>query len=410
MMQAVSAAGASMSKRNIVKQIQAFNAGRDSLRLQLKYTIMRGSAFAFLRGTAHLFWGALPDASEYSAPAAWVCGDLHLENFGCYKGDNRLTYFDLNDFDEAALAPCTLDPLRLLASILVAATADGTDTPRAKMLCGLFLDAYARELKCGKSRWIERETATGMIGNLLKRVQSRERKAFLDTRCTLQSGMRAVALREKKAFALSKKQRERIQDFMHSFAAQQANPAFFTFLDGANRIAGTGSLGVNRYAILVEGHGSPHKNHLLDLKLALPSSLAPHLKQKQPEWKSEAQRVVTVQRRMQAISPAFLQAVELDGQSYVLRALQPTADRLTLTNWRKSKGLELALDHMGELVAWDQLRASGRSGSAIADELTDFAAGTRWKKRLLAAAVECARQTEKDWRRYCKAYDQGAFA
>ncbi len=403
-----------MPKREIVSQIQAFNAGRDPLRLKLKYTIMRGSAFAFLRGTAHVFWSALPDVSEYAAPAAWLCGDLHLENFGCYKGDNRLSYFDLNDFDEAALAPCTLDPLRLLTSILVAATADDTakrtNLPRAKVLCGIFLDAYARELKCGKSRWIERETAAGMIGNLLQRVQSRDRKNFLDTRCTLQRGLRAVALREKKAFALSKKQRERIQDFMRSFATQQANPSFFTFLDGANRIAGTGSLGIDRYAILVEGHGSPHKNHLLDLKLALPSSLSPHLKQKQPKWKNEAQRVVTVQRRMQAISPAFLQAVEFGGHSYVLRALQPSADRLTLSNWRKSRSLELALDHMGGLVAWDQLRASGRSGSAIADELTDFACGTRWKKRLLAAGVDCARQVEKDWRRYCEAYDAGGFA
>ena len=63
---------------------------------------------------------------------------------------------------------------------------------------------------------------------------------------------------------------------------QQPNPGFFHPLDAARRIAGTGSLGIARYVILVEGHGSPNLNYLLDLKAAIPSSLQPYLKHKQP--------------------------------------------------------------------------------------------------------------------------------
>ncbi|HEY2187158.1 MAG TPA: DUF2252 family protein, partial [Caldimonas sp.] len=87
---------------NIVKQILRYNAGRDPERLAMKYRNMRGDAFIFLRATCHLFYAALPsEAVLRKAPAAWACGDLHVENFGSYKGDNRLVYFDLNDFDEA---------------------------------------------------------------------------------------------------------------------------------------------------------------------------------------------------------------------------------------------------------------------------------------------------------------------
>jgi uncharacterized protein (DUF2252 family) len=400
-----------MPKRDVVREILQFNAGRDPVRLHIKYRIMRDNPFSFLRGTAHLFWSSLPKTALFKAPLAWVCGDLHLENFGCYKGDNRLSYFDLNDFDEAALAPCTMDPLRLLTSVMVAATSGGTDEARAKTLCGIFLDAYARELRCGKPRWIERETAAGMIGELLRHVQSRDRKSFLDTRCSFHAGKRLLAMRENKLFVTTDKQRKRVKKFMQEFAAQQENPGFFQFIDVANRIAGTGSLGVDRYAILIEGHGSPDKNYLLDLKEAMPSALSPNLKLRQPKWKSEAQRVVTVQRRVQAVSPAFLQAVEIDGRPYILRALQPTEDRLALTNWQaRSKSLELALDNMGELVAWGQLRSSGRSGSAIADELSEFGTSAAWKKRLIGAAITCARAVEKDWYRYGEAYDDGAFA
>ena len=107
---------------SIVERIQRYNAGREPERLARKYEAMGQSAFGFLRGTSHLFhedWngGAVLDRT----PAAWITGDLHLENFGSFKGDNRLAYFDLNDFDEATLAPCARDLARMLTSALVAA-------------------------------------------------------------------------------------------------------------------------------------------------------------------------------------------------------------------------------------------------------------------------------------------------
>ena len=89
------------------------------------------------------------------------------------------------------------------------------------------------------------------------------------------------------------------------------------------RAHGNGSLGIDRYIVLVRGKGSPDGNYLLDLKQALPASPLPRDPLPQPEWASEAERVVTVQRRMQAIAMAFLHPVRMNGQPYVLRALQP---------------------------------------------------------------------------------------
>lgn len=92
------------------------------------------------------------------------------------------------------------------------------------------------------------------------------------------------------------------------FSASQGNPNFYKMIDVARRIAGTGSLGVDRYVILVEGKGSPDNNYLLDLKEALPSVVTPHVKTPQPHWDTEAARVVAVQQRAQAVSQAFLHA------------------------------------------------------------------------------------------------------
>jgi uncharacterized protein (DUF2252 family) len=162
--------------------------------------------------------------------------------------------------------------------------------------------------------------------------------------------------------------------------------------------------------ILVEGKGSPDGNYLLDLKESLPSALAPHLKAKQPHWATEAHRIVAIQRRVQATPMAFLQPVSIGRVPYVLRGLQPSENRVALDRWNKQLDrLEGVLRTMGEVVAWGQLRSSGRDGSAIADELIDFGERQKWKSELLETAEHCAGLVGKDWSTYVTAFDEGAF-
>jgi uncharacterized protein (DUF2252 family) len=70
-----------MPKPTVVKRIEAYNAGRDPERLALKYRALRAHAFAFLRGTCHLFYEDLLK-EDLLNKAPWICWDLHLENFG----------------------------------------------------------------------------------------------------------------------------------------------------------------------------------------------------------------------------------------------------------------------------------------------------------------------------------------
>lgn len=395
---------------DVIRCIRDYNAGRDPDRLALKLSKMRASPFAFFRGTSHLFYDRLPARRVLrQAPTTWVCGDMHLENFGSYKGDNRLVYFDINDFDDAALAPCTWDLTRFLASLRIGARTMGIKQPEILALARSFLDVYAAALVDGKARWVERQTATGVVKRLLDGLQTRSRSAFIAGRTARRGGKRVLRTDGKKALPVTDAQREQVVGLMRAFAAEQPDPRFFRVLDVARRIAGTGSLGVDRYAILVEGKGSPDGNYLLDLKQALPSSLGAHLK-RQPRWNTEAQRVVSVMRRMQAVSMAFLHAVVMGGKPYVLRGLQPTEDRVALADWNRSpRRGEGVMKVMAENLAWGQLRSGGRDGSAIADELITFGRDGSWKKPLLEVAAQCSVQVEKDWRVYARAFDANAF-
>ena len=396
----------------IVRQIKSFNAGRDPERLAMKYRAMRASPFAFLRGTCHLFYDRLPRGGVFkSAPLAWICGDLHLENFGSYKGDNRLVFFDMNDFDESALAPASWDLVRFLTSLRVGADSLVAGEAKAQALCQDFLDAYSTALALGKAYWVERETAEGLVRALFDGLRNRQRANFLDSRTVTERRQRLLRVDGKKAMPVTAPQRAAITSFMHEFAKSRAQPDFFTVLDVARRIAGTGSLGVDRYAILIQGKGSPDGNYLLDLKQALPSSLLPHLKATQPKWKNEAQRVVAVQRRMQAVSMAFLEPVFFNESPCVLRALQPSEDRVAVSGSRQTgSDLEHLVRTMGQLVAWAQLRSAGRNGSATIDELIDFAQRKKWKEQLLGASHDCAVQVRKDSTSFDAAWDDGAFS
>lgn len=396
---------------NIVKRIQRANRGRDPERLAMKYRLLRGSPFAFFRGTCHVFYDRLAESGfDASAPAAWCCGDLHLENFGSYRGDNRLVYFDINDFDEAALAPVTWELVRLCASLHVGLDALGLDREAAGAAVGRLVEAYATALACGKARWIERDAAHGVVRHLLEQLRDRNRVAYLDSRTRLVRRRRRLLADDKRALAVSAEERELVAATVHKFAATHAHPEFFRVLDVARRIAGTGSLGVARYVILVEGHGSPDGNYLFDLKQALPSSLGRQFAKLQPRWDGEAERVTSIQQRMQAMSAAFLHPVMHAGETFVLRALQPSEDRLPFDRFCTERDLfDGALDMMGQCLAWAQLRSSGRQQSATADALIDFAVRRKWRRQVAAAATAMATQVAADWQTYASAYDAGQF-
>src|ERR1700744_2077417 len=91
---------------SITERIIEFNKDLLPDMIQLKYRVMAANPFRFFRGTCHIFYEDLARADSFpDSPPAWLCGDLHLENFGSFRGNNRMEYFDLNDFDEAILGP-----------------------------------------------------------------------------------------------------------------------------------------------------------------------------------------------------------------------------------------------------------------------------------------------------------------
>ena len=180
----------------------------------MKYSRMRADAFAFMRGTCHRFHvrthACRPMPCRSRLPAAWACGDLRLGNFGSCKRDNRQVYFDIDDFDEAGLAPASWDAVRWLAGLRVGRDLMGVDAAAASALGGTFVDSCAGGLAQGSARRVEREVAPP-VSDLLAGLRDRKRRDFLDGRTKVgKDGSRRLRIDGRKALVATSGQQARV--------------------------------------------------------------------------------------------------------------------------------------------------------------------------------------------------------
>lgn len=276
--------------RDVYQSVMQFNQNRDARFLPSKYKLMASSAFRFFRGSCHLFYQDLAQNQTWQDQTlAWVCGDLHLENFGSYKSDHGVVYFDLNDFDEAVLAHPSWDVSRFICSIFL----EGKELNLAESLvqnsAELVLTAYIEALHAGKAYAVEKESIDGVLKKYIKAVSERDPIEFLNSKSVLsEKNKRTLLIDYKKIFTIEDQQlRQALLDRFQYFLniENQQDPDKYQILDVAVRVAGTGSIGLNRYIFLV--FDQTVQDYLFfDVKQTQPSSLTlmPDLKTIQPPW------------------------------------------------------------------------------------------------------------------------------
>ncbi len=388
------------------------NAGKLPELLKLRYNFMAENAFRFYRGSCALFYDDLSKAAGLpGAPAAWISGDLHLENFGAFRGGNRLVYFDLNDFDESALAPATWEVLRLVTSIFIAFDSLDIDEEQARRVAELYLSSYSATLAAGKAIYIEPQTAKGIVCDFLTKASRKKAKRLLKKRTVKEDHQLVVETDDPRHHELdSFTKRELMHHLTEWIIYSKDGPYNYEVRDVAFRVAGTGSVGQRRYMFLLQSLLDDKDYLLVDMKQASAPSLKPYLALPQPEWESDAHRIVGVQQRMQNVAPALLSPTVFKEEAYILQELQPVKDSISFHLLKdRYRDMREVIDSMAVLTASSQLRSSGRQGSAIADELMAFGVREDWQPVVMAYAQEYARQMRDYYKQFLQDLAQGAF-
>src|SRR5215472_14792865 len=110
--------------RDPVKILEGQNSQRIRELVPVRMGRMAQSPFAFFRGAAAVMAHDLAP-TPITAITVQACGDCHLSNFGFFASPERELIFDLNDFDETLPGPWEWDVERLVASLAIAAQANG---------------------------------------------------------------------------------------------------------------------------------------------------------------------------------------------------------------------------------------------------------------------------------------------
>lgn len=384
---------------DLISRIAMFNAGRRPDVLRRKYKEMGRSPFAYYRGTAHLFYEDLDARSLPESPPVWGCGDAHLENFGTFAADDGLTHYDLNDFDEAALLPLAWDLARFATSIVLAGATYRIGQAEQAACIRAFSLAYRAAVEAGAQ---DHFAACKPVRSLLKVLRKRSPQQLVEKRTEAIKGTRRLRRDEKRMLELSAEERR--------FALKLFRiGSDFTPVDAGFRISGLASLGLTRFIVLAAKRNEPRAYRLIDIKEARESAAAAHSPCRQPRWKSQADRIVTLQRRIQAVSPAFLTPIRLAPRSYVMRDLQPTTARLdlaTIAGGRKT--LRAAIETMAQIMARGHVRAAARDGHVSVDALVRFGRRRGWDGALERFAFRYGAQIEADAKVFSKGWKRNA--
>lgn len=341
-------------ERDAVAHLREQNATRVADLVPVRMERMLASPFAFYRGTAGLMALDL-GRDPHTGIMVAACGDAHISNFGFYASPERQLVFDLNDFDEAAVAPWEWDVKRLITSVIVGGRSAGYGEAEVSDIAHRAFAQYVTVLR----RLVELSPTERYFMHL--NIESARRRMSRDGRRVLKATLAAAERRTASRAVRRTTEREadgKLQfvenpptmvrfrldeattvdgfdraDSVHALFAHYRETvtidvdtvlAQYEPTDLARRVVGVGSVGTRCYLQLLQG--ADDDALLLQVKEAGESVLSQYGRIPQPARiadgvaaHGEGFRVVGMQRVLQAVSDPFLGHLQANGRAFYVR-------------------------------------------------------------------------------------------
>lgn len=383
----------------VIVAIEGFNSGLTPAARADKYCTMRTSPFVFYRGTNHLFWSDFADDPRFTSfggpdTRIFVQGDLHVLNYGSFDNDDGQVVYDMNDFDEVVIADYQWDVWRMAISLVLASTdlghfSTGDIDDFIDAFAEHYLDslAYYRGRDDELSAVFDRGSAYGRLDEFLADIESDyTRKDMLRKWTNESGGVREFDFSYEKLAPANADVYTALMAAMPDYAATTGGdiadmPGYFDVKDIALRLhAGTGSLGVARYYILIEGESDdPDDDRILDVKLQPRPSAYPYLSVEErtlidSATSHDAERAVLGYRALLADADDHLGWLELpdlgevSGGMFSVRERSPYKESFPLDTLDSTTRLEKLAEQWGTILA----TAHARSDKDYRAELIDY--------------------------------------
>ncbi len=288
--------------------------GRSPSLLRRKWERMAASPFAFLRGASALWAEALklePALLRGLPGSGTLVGDLHLENIGTFRTARGVT-LHVNDFDETFEGPWSFDVARLLTSTLLA---------RPELQCtGLEVIALAEQLLDGHAAGVAGATARlpTTLMRTVKAAAGKPDEKLLARR--LETPERLV--RDEKNPQAPAWCVPLVKHALKAWSQATGQTEPVSLVDLTRRVAGTGSLGVERLMALVK---VGPVSRLLELKEVRGSSFG--------ELQANATSLLAAWGKCLPRPPLEVAAAALGAIPIIVRPLFASDDKLSVEDF-----------------------------------------------------------------------------
>ncbi|CAM5561814.1 hypothetical protein GCM10010222_29240 [Streptomyces tanashiensis] len=366
----------------------------DPAAFRVKFRKMAGSAFAFYRGTACLFYADL-ERETHGGPyldeqtgRVWIHGDLHAENFGTYMDANGRLVFNVNDFDEAYVGPFTWDLKRLAASLALIGYAKALSDEQITHLVRIYAAAYRERIhalatgaKGDEVPAFTLETADGALLGALREARALTRFGLLDSMTEIRDFERRFSAGGG-AIELDAATRYKVLAAFDGYLetlpeSSLARPDSYRVKDVVGRRGvGIGSAGLPSYNILLEGNSDALENDVvIYLKQAQTPAVSRHVTDAAVRgyFQHEGHRTVISQRALQAHADPWLGWTELDGAGQLVAEVSPYAVDLDWSDIDDLEDIAATVADLGRATATMHAAADDSSGHSLVPFSTERA-------------------------------------
>ncbi|MCX4980335.1 DUF2252 domain-containing protein [Streptomyces sp. NBC_00572] len=366
----------------------------DPAAFRVKFRKMAGSAFAFYRGTACLFYADL-EREAHGGPyldertgRVWIHGDLHAENFGTYMDANGRLIFNVNDFDEAYVGPFTWDLKRLAASLALIGYAKALSDEQITHLVRICAAAYRERIhalatgaKNDDLPPFTLDTAEGALLDALRDARSMTRFGLLESMTEIRDFERRFSAGGG-AIELDAAARYKVLAAFDGYLetlpeSSLSRPDSYRVKDVVGRRGiGIGSAGLPSYNILLEGNSDALENDVvIYLKQAQTPAVSRHVTDAavREYFRHEGHRTVISQRALQAHADPWLGWTELDGAGQLVAEVSPYAVDLDWSDIDDPQDIAATVADLGRATATMHAAADESSGHSLVPFSTERA-------------------------------------
>ncbi|MBN8412390.1 MULTISPECIES: DUF2252 domain-containing protein [Halomonas] len=368
--------------RQVMEAIHTANAHLDADDQRTKYAKIAASPYAFFRGTNHLYWADVWHDWRFSLfggqvdTQTWLQGDAHAYNFGAYGHHDDRVRYGMDDFDDALIGDYQYDLWRLSISLVLDAEENGVSRKTLRRGLKHLVLSYHKTLatyRAGESPGhVSVDTAKGPLKPFMQKVERKKSRAKMLDKWTVQEETGRRLQREGKLINLpahlDSQLRKAINEEYRSTLKGElsdAEDAHFSVKDTARRIdAGTGSLGLERFYVLIEG-GKDHEHDdvILDVKEQPgPAGLVLMSSAGKRAWKAtfphEGARHAAAFRAIAEHPDIYLGWLHLGDKVFSVRERSPYKEDFPTHKLDSGKAYRQLVKQWGAILAREHLRGA----------------------------------------------------